>query len=216
MIVFTVVFGSLAEVSTQGVPYPVFTFAALVPWALFSQGLAGASNSLLSNAQLVSKVYFPRLIIPLASACSYLVDFSIALGVFFVLMIYYDIQPTISMLAVIPLTFLTLACALGIGIWFSALNVRYRDIRHVIPFMLQVLLYISPIPYSSSQIGGEWRTLYLLNPLVGIAEGFRWALLGVGSAPKAAIAFSVALAATLLVAGLAYFKHAEQSFADVI
>jgi lipopolysaccharide transport system permease protein len=216
MVVFSVFFGRLAGVPSDGIPYPLFTFTALVPWQLFSYALTESGNSLISNQQLITKVYFPRLAIPLSAVLAGLVDFGIAFLVLLGLLLYYGIFPTLAIVTLPLLILLALATALAIGLWLSALNVEYRDVRHTIPFLNQVWLLATPIAYSSSLVPEPWRTLYGLNPMVGVVEGFRWALLGTKTAPGPTIIFSTVVAIGLLLSGAFYFRRMEKTFADVV
>lgn len=216
MVVFTVIFGRIAALPSEGVPYPLFTFAALVPWQLFSGAVNGASNSLIGSSQLISKVYFPRLIVPLASVTATLMDFVVGLAMIAVLMAWYGHIVTTAIVALPALVLLALVIAFGIGLWTSALNVRYRDVQYVLPFVLQVLLLASPVAYSSRVVPeGMLRTLYALNPLAGLIEGFRWALLGTNP-PGSTIVISIGAAIVLLVSGLLVFRRMEATFADVV
>jgi lipopolysaccharide transport system permease protein len=217
MAAFTLVFSRLAGLpSDGGVPYPLMVFAAMLPWYFFSSALTGASESLVENANLVSKVYFPRLLVPAAAIGVAAVDFAVALGVMFVLMLLYQFQPSIQILAVLPLTLLTGILALGPGLVLCALNVTYRDFRYVVPFATQFGLYVSPVGFSSSIVPGHFRFLFELNPMVGIIDGFRWALLGASEFPARSLAVSVLAAILLLYLGLGRFRAAERRFADVI
>jgi lipopolysaccharide transport system permease protein len=216
MIVFSVVFGRLVQVPSDGLPYPVFAFAALVPWTFFSVGLALAANSLVNSQNLLKKVYFPRLVIPIASVLAGLVDFALAFVVLIGLMLVFGIWLSPLAVAVIPLVGLALITCLGVGLWLSALNVRYRDIRHIVPFLVQVWLFATPIAYPASLIDEPWRTVYAVNPMVGVVEGFRWALLGTETAPGPLIAVSTVVAILVLVTGARYFRRSEGTFADVV
>ncbi len=216
MVVFTIVFGNLVAVPSDGLPYPVFAFAALVPWTYFSVGLAQASNSLVNSQNLLKKVYFPRLVIPLAAVLAGLVDFAVAMAVLLGLMLLFGVVPQLTALAVIPLLALACVTAFGVGLWLSALNVRYRDIRHILPFLIQVWLFATPIAYPSSLIDEPWRTVFALNPMVGVVEGFRWALLGADTAPGAMVLVSTTVAIAILVSGLYFFRHHEGTFADAV
>lgn len=217
MVVFSIFFGGLAQIPSDGIPYPIFSFAALVPWGLFAYGLGEASNSLVGSSNLIKKVYFPRLIIPLASVMAGVIDFLIAFAVLILLMIGYGIAPTLNVLWLIPLVALTLVTSLGVGMWLSALNVEFRDIRYIIPFLTQFWMFITPIAYPSSLIENETlRALYGLNPMAGVVEGFRWALLGTDTAPGPVILVSALAAIALLVSGMFYFRRMEKSFADVV
>jgi lipopolysaccharide transport system permease protein len=217
MAIFSVVFGRLARMDSEGSPYPIFVFTGLLPWLFVSQGLNVASNSLVGNAGLITKVYFPRLIIPAASILSSLVDFAISFGVLVCLMAWYGLTPTPSWL-LLPLPVgLAVVTSLGVGIWLSALNVQFRDVRLTIPFLTQVWMFASPIVYPASLIDPRWRTLYGLNPMVGIIEGFRSVLIPRTAEPQlGAIALSTLVSVILLASGVAYFRRVERNFADLI
>lgn len=215
MVVFSVFFGRLAKVPSDGVPYPVFAFAALVPWTFFAHGLAQSAESTVAHANLVKKVYFPRLVLPVAGVLSGLVDFAIAFGVLLVLMLRYGRVPTANVVFLPAFVFLALVTALGVGLWLSALNVRYRDVRYTLAFLSQLWMLATPIAYSSSLLSEPWRTLYGLNPMAGVVEGFRWALLGTATRPGPMLAVSAAAALLLLLSGVLYFKKSEDTFADV-
>jgi lipopolysaccharide transport system permease protein len=217
MVVFSLFFGKLAGVPSDGIPYPVFTLAALVPWTFFSYGLTQSANSVVADQQLVTKVYFPRLAIPAATVLSGAVDFALAFAVLLGFMVYYGIAPMPNALwALPPLLLLALVTALGAGLWLAALNVQYRDVRYIVPFLTQLWLFATPIAYPSSLLAEPWRTAYGINPMVGVVEGFRWALLGTDTAPGPIIAVSAIAALLLLVGGMFYFRRMEDSFADVI
>ena len=216
MLVFTLIFGRLAQLPSDGFPYPVFTFTALLPWQLFSGALTGSANSVVNSASLVSKVYFPRLVIPIASVMATLVDFSISFGVLLGLMAWYGISLRLAVVVLPLLVMLALTIALAVGLWAAALNVRYRDVRHVMPFVVQFWLLASPVAYSTSLITSPiWRAVYSLNPMVGVIEGFRWAVLG-STPPSVLVVPSVLVTGVLLVGGLFFFRRTEASFADVI
>jgi len=216
MVVFSVFFGYLAKVPSDQIPYPLFSFAALVPWTFFASGLNQSSNSLVGSGTLISKVYFPRLIIPLASVFSGIVDFLVAFVVLLLMMFYYGFAPTINVLWLPLFLLLALVSSLGVGLWFSALNVNYRDVRYIVPFITQFWLLATPIAYSTSLLHEPWRTIYGLNPMVGVVEGFRWALLGTNTAPGPIVAVSAAAAVVILVSGAFYFRRMEKTFADVV
>jgi lipopolysaccharide transport system permease protein len=216
MIVFSLFFGRLGKMPSDGIPYPLFSFAALVPWTYFSHGLSQASNSLVGSANLIKKVYFPRLSIPIASVASGLIDFMLAFLVLIGMIVYYGIVPTINVIWLPLFLLLTLITALGVSLWLSALNVHFRDVRHVIPFLTQLWLFATPIAYPSSLLSEPWRTLYSLNPMVGVVEGFRWALLGTSTAPGPMIIVSSTAAVVILVSGVFYFRRMEKTFADVV
>lgn len=216
MIVFSIVFGRLGKIPSDGIPYPIFTLAALVPWTFFSQGLSQASNSLVGSAHLIKKVYFPRLSVPIAAVTSGLIDLALAFVVLLGMMVYYGILPTIHVVWLPPLLLLTVVTSLGVSLWLSALNVQFRDVRHVLPFLTQLWLFATPIAYPSSLLPEPWKMLYSINPMVGVVEGFRWALLGADSAPGPMIIVSALAALAILVSGTFYFRRLEKTFADVI
>jgi lipopolysaccharide transport system permease protein len=222
MVVFTIFFGNLAGVGSDGLPYPIFSYAALLPWTFFAQGLSQSSDSLVSSANLVRKVYFPRLVIPAASVLAGVVDFAIAFVVLFALMAYYGIWPSAAVIFLPLLLLLAFATALGVGMWLSALNVQYRDVRYVLPFFVQLWLFVTPVIYPASKVTGKLKELglpdwlYGLNPMVGVVEGFRWSLLGVGTRPGPVILASAAVTTALLVSGAFYFRRMERTFADVV
>jgi lipopolysaccharide transport system permease protein len=215
MVIFSVIFGTLAGLPSDGIPYPIFTFTALLPWQLFAFSLTNSSNSLINSQNLISKVYFPRLIIPIASVLPGLVDFAIAFLVLIGMMIYYQVTISIRLLALPVFILLALFTALAVGLWLSALNVKYRDVRYAIPFLTVLWQYGSPIAYSSSLIPEKWQILYGLNPIAGVVEGFRWALLGSGEVGNL-LWVSVFIVFFLLISGLVYFRRMEDTFADVI
>jgi lipopolysaccharide transport system permease protein len=216
MLIFSIIFGRLAKLPSSGIPYPLFAFAALLPWQLFSGALSRASASLVANRNLLTKVYFPRLIIPLSAASAGLVDFAISLVVLVVLMLVYGVAPTPAVIALPFLVLLALLTAVAVGLWLSALNVQYRDVEHAIPFLIQAWMYASPVAYSTELIpSGIGRVLYGLNPIAGVIQGFRWALLG-AEPPDALFWASVVVMLALLVTGLLYFQKMEESFADVV
>ena len=216
MIVFTIFLGRLAHVPSDGVPYPISTYAALVPWTLFSASLGGASDSLVKNSPLVSKVYFPRILLPVASAGSFVIDFLIAGALLGVMMVYYSIGPSWDALWIPLLTLLAMETALGIGIWFAALNAKYRDVRYLVPFLVQLWLFASPVAYPISLVPHHLRTLYGLNPMAGVIEGFRAGLLHTGTIPVHMVLVSAVTATLFVLGGLTYFEHTERRIADVI
>jgi lipopolysaccharide transport system permease protein len=216
MVVFSLFFGRLAKVPSDGIPYPIFSFAALVPWTFFANGLTQSSNSLVGSANLITKVYFPRLTVPIASVLSGVVDFILAFVVLLGMMFYYGITPTMNALWLPLFSLLALIASLGVGLWLSALNVEYRDVRYVVPFITQFWLFVTPIAYPSSLLPQPWRTLYGVNPMVGVVEGFRWALLGTKTAPGPIIAVSSTVALVILVTGAFYFRRMEKTFADIV
>jgi lipopolysaccharide transport system permease protein len=214
--VFGLFFGRLAGLPSNGVPYSVFVLAALVPWTFFSSALAASSRSVVASSQVVSKVYFPRLIIPVAAAGAFFVDLVLAFAFLVAVEPFWGIYPTFRFLLVPPLAVFALLATLGLGVWLSALNVRYRDIIYTVPFMIQALMFASPIGYPSTLIPANLRPLYGLNPLAGLIEGFRWATTGAATNPWSEVAVSFVVTMVLLVLGLVYFNRAESSFADVI
>ena len=216
MVIFSVIFGQLAKLPSDGIPYPIFTYAALLPWQLFSFALTNSSNSLINSQNLISKVYFPRLIIPLASTLAGLMDFAIAFLVLLGLMAYYHITPTMALLYLPLFLILALLSALAVGVWLSALSVEYRDVRYIVPFLTQFWMYATPIAYASSLIPENWRLLYGLNPMTGVVEGFRWALLGIQTSGGSMILVSAAVVVVMFISGLYYFRRMENNFADVI
>jgi lipopolysaccharide transport system permease protein len=217
MIVFTLIFGNLAQLSSEGVQRELFYFAAILPWALFSKALTDAGRSLVTNRAMITKVYFPRLVIPLASVLAGLVDFGIAFVVLLGLMAYFGVLPTLAVWTLPLFLLLALVSALGVSLWLSALNVIYRDVGQVLPFLAQLWFFITPIVYSSREIvNPSLRLVYALNPMVGVVDGFRWALLGAGNPPGPMLAISSIMAVLVLVSGIFYFRRMERSFADEI
>ena len=216
MAVFSVFLGRLANVPSDGVPYPVFVFCGLVVWTYFANALATATESLVSSANLVSKVYFPRLLMPLAALLSWLPDLAIAAVILVVIMLFYGLVPAATVVLLPLFVAGAVLAAAGVGVWLSALNVAYRDVRYAVPFMIQIGLFASPVVYPASLVPDHLRLLYGLNPMAGVVEGFRWALLGRGDAPLGLMAVSAATALVLLVSGLFYFRRVEHGFADVI
>ena len=217
MVVFSVFFGSLANVPSDGLPYPIFSFTALLPWQLFARAVTDSTNSLVADQRLITKVYFPRLVIPVSAVLAGLVDFGVSLVVLLGMMPYYGIVPTMGILLLPLFVLLAMATALAVSLWLSALNVQYRDVRQMVPFLVQLWLYVTPIAYSSSMIPEGYRALYGLNPMVGVVEGFRWALLGSQAWGTTTMVVVSALAVTvLLVGGLVYFRRMERTFADVV
>lgn len=216
MVVFSIFFGHLGKIPSDGIPYPIFAFTALVPWTFFANGLGQASNSLVGSSNLITKVYFPRLIVPLASVFSGIVDFALAFVVLLGMMLYYGIIPTLNIFWLPLFLLLALVTSLGVGLWLSALNVEYRDVRYVVPFITQFWLLATPIAYPSSLLHQPWRTIYGLNPMVGVVEGFRWALLHSNTAPGPIIAVSSAAAVVILITGAFYFRRMEKTFADIV
>jgi lipopolysaccharide transport system permease protein len=216
MVVFSLFFGKLAKVPSDGIPYPIFSFTALVPWSFFAGGLTQASNSLVGSANLITKVYFPRLTIPIATVLSGIVDFALAFVILLGMMWYYGIFPTWRVLWLPLFLLLAFVISLGVGLWLSALNVQYRDVRYVVPFITQLWLFATPAAYPSSMLPEPWRTIFGLNPMVGVVEGFRWALLRSNNAPKPIIVVSSLAAIIILVTGAFYFRRTEKTFADLV
>ena len=216
MLIFSLFFGRLAKMPSDGLPYPLFSLAALVPWTFFANGLNQSSNSLVASANLLKKVYFPRLVIPIATVLAGVVDLALSFVVLLALMAFYGITPTINLLWMPLFILLALVTSLAVGLWMSALNVKYRDVRYIVPFIIQVWMFSTPIVYPSSLLSPPWRTIYGLNPMVGVVEGFRWALLGTNTAPGFMIGVSSAAALVILIGGAFYFRHMEKSFADIV
>jgi lipopolysaccharide transport system permease protein len=216
MLVFSFFLGRLVQVPSDGIPYPLFTFCALLPWHLFARALTDSSNSLVANQNLLTKVYFPRLVMPLAAALPALVDFGFALAALVAMMFYYDLFLTPAVWKLPGLVLLAMGAALGIGIWLAALNVRYRDVKHIVPFFLQVWLFLTPVAYPISLVPERWRLLYSLNPMTSVVEGFRSVLLSTSTELDLMLAVSVAVVLLWLVGGLYYFQRMERTFADVV
>lgn len=217
MLVFTLVFSKLAKLPSGGAPYPILVFAALLPWQFFSSAFSGAGDSLVSNAGMISKVYFPRLVIPASAVIVAFVDFLISLIILVGLMIWYGFEPNLRMLTLPLFIFVAFAAAMGTGLWFAALNVKYRDFRIIVPFVVQFGLYISPVGFSSNIVPEKWRLLYSMNPMVGVIDGFRWAILGGNTQLYwPGLLLSLALIFVILVTGILYFRKTEKTFADVI
>jgi lipopolysaccharide transport system permease protein len=213
---FSIFFGRLAGIPSDGLPYPLFVFSGLLAWQLFAHALTHSSDSLVLNERLITKVYFPRLVIPLAAAFSGVVDFFFGFVVLLGMIIYFGVIPTVALWTLPVFVLLTITIAIAVGLWLSALNVRYRDVRYVIPFLIQFWFFVSPIAYPSSLVPERWRLLYSLNPMVGVIEGFRWALLGKSEAVGAWIVLPAMMVVALLITGLYYFRRVEKTFADVV
>jgi lipopolysaccharide transport system permease protein len=216
MVIFSLFFGRLANVPSDGLPYPIFSYAALVPWTFFATALTQASNSLVLGANMVKKIYFPRLTLPMATVLAGVIDFGLAFLVLLGMMLFYGIVPTSNVVWLPLFALLALLTALGVSVWLSALNVQFRDVRYTIPFLTQAWLFVTPIAYPSSLLPEPWRTLYGLNPMAGVVEGFRWALLGTDTAPGPMLLVSALVALALFVGGAYYFRRMEQTFADVL
>lgn len=216
MLVFNFVFGTVAKVPTEGIPYPIFSYTALLPWGLFATALNNASRSLTANQNMVTKIYFPRLVLPVASVLGGLVDFAIAFVILVGLMFYYRVTPTAATWTLPLFLLLTLITALGVALWLSAINVQYRDVNYVLPFLTQFWLFLTPVAYSAKIISSKWQIIYSLNPMAGVVSGFRWALLGTNTGPSLYMSVSAAIAIVILISGLFYFRSMERTFADMI
>lgn len=216
MIIFTFVFGRFAGVPSEGVPYPLFSFAALLPWQYFASAVGRSGVSIVNSSNLIAKVYFPRLIIPLSAAIAPAVDFAVTLVMLILLMAYYGVVPTVHVVFLPAFFLLAFAAAMAVSLWLSALHVRYRDVGYVIPFLVQIWMFISPVAYPSSLVPEQWRFLYGLNPMAGVIEGFRWALFGQGHPPDMAVGLSVAVTFVVLLGGLFFFQKTEETFADIV
>ncbi len=216
MVVFTVIFGHFARLPSDGVPYALFVYCALVPWTFFAQALSQSANSLVDSSYLISKVSFPRLVIPLAAAFGAAIDSAVTLVLLFALLVIYGIRPTPALIALPAFLALALVAAVAAGVWLAALNVRYRDVRYTIPFLIQLWFYVTPIAYPAGLITGPWRVALALNPLTGIVEGCRWALIGTGALDGLALALSIGISLPVLVAGLYHFRRVERRFADLV
>jgi lipopolysaccharide transport system permease protein len=216
VVIFSVIFGRFARMPSDGVPYPVFAFAAVLPWTYFSEAVRRGGTGLVTDSELVRKVYFPRLITPLAGVIAPMLDFLIAFAVLLGVMLWFGVMPSFRLLVAAPLLVIAALLALGMGLWLGPINVRFRDVKYTLPFMLQIWMYATPIVYPLSIVPARWKALYSLNPMVGVIEGFRWAVFGKGSPDVVAIGLSLAIIAVLLIGGLIFFKRMERSFADLI
>jgi lipopolysaccharide transport system permease protein len=216
MLVFSLFFGRLARIPSQGLPYPVFYYCALLPWMYFSTAMQGATNIVVDQQRVITKIYFPRVVLPIAAVLSGLLDFAISFVVFLAIMVYYRIVPTAAIIWLPGFTLLAILTALGVGLWLSALNALYRDVRYVLPFLVQFWMFASPVAYPSSLVPEKWRWLYGLNPMAGVIEGFRWALTGHGQPPGILLATSSAAVLLLVLSGLVYFHAMEGTIADVV
>ncbi|MFI5205614.1 MAG: ABC transporter permease [Candidatus Paceibacterales bacterium] len=216
MLVFSVIFGNLLKTPSDGIPYPLFSFAALIPWQLFSRALSDSANSLINNQQMVTKIYFPRLFLPASSILGGILDFGISMLVLFAMMFFYKVKITWAIFTLPLFLLLAVLTSLAVGIWLSALNVKYRDVKYVLPFLLQIWLYATPIAYSTQIIPEKWRFIAGLNPMTGVVNGFRWALLGQTSETSTLLGVSVAIILFLFITGLLYFQYMEQTFADIV
>lgn len=216
MLIFTLVFGKFAKLPSEGVPYPIFTYCALLPWNYFARSLGDSSNSLVGSANLVTKVYFPRLVLPLSKVFAGLIDFGVAFVILLGMMVWYRVTPTTGLLLLPVFIFFAMLIALAVGLWLTALNVKYRDIKFVVPFLTQFWMYASPVAYSATIVPEQWRWIYGLNPMVGVIEGFRWALLGKAAPNLGMMVLSLGIVLLIFVSGLFYFKRMEKTFADII
>lgn len=216
MVIFSIFFGRLANIPSDEIPYPIWSYTALVPWTFFATGLLLSSNSLVMNANMVKKIYFPRLLMPTAAILAGIVDFILAFLVLLVMMLFYRIIPTVNILWLPFFMLIALTTSLGVGYWFSAMNVQFRDVRYIVPFLVQAWLFITPIAYPSSLLDEPWRTMHGINPMAGVVEGFRWALLGTKTEPGLMIFVSAIFSILVLVSGALYFRRMEKYFADVV
>lgn len=216
MLVFSLFFGKLGKMPSEGIPYPLFSLAALIPWSFFAAGLAQSSNSLVGNSNLITKVYFPRLVIPISSVLSGLLDFALGFVLLLIFMGFMGYFPNLHLFWSIPFLLLALVTSLGAGLWLGALNVEYRDVRYIVPFLTQFWMFATPIAYSGRMLKEPWRSVYGINPMVGVVEGFRWAVLGSGNPPGLILVISSLVSLLFLVSGLYYFRRMERTFADVV
>jgi homopolymeric O-antigen transport system permease protein len=216
MLVFSLIFGRLAKLPTNGLPYPVFYYCALLPWSYFATGLQNATNAMVEQQRLITKIYFPRLVLPVSAVLSGLIDFAVAFAMLIALMVYYRIVPGSAALLLPGFLLLAILTALGFGLWLSALNAIYRDVRYIVPFLVQFWMFVSPVAYSSSLVPQRWHWIYGLNPMAGVIEGFRWALTGHGVAPRPLFAASVGGVLLVLLGGLLYFRSVEGTIADIV
>ena len=216
MVVFTLFFGRLAKIPSEGVPYALFAYTALLPWQLFSRTISESTNSLVTDQRLITRVYFPRIIVPMATILAATADFAIASVLLVPLMIFYGVTPGVEVLFLPLFVLLMVVTALGVGFWLSALNVEYRDVMYAVPFLNQFWLFLTPVVYPSSVVPEQWRILYGLNPMAGVVEGFRWALLGAGEGPSPLIAVSALVSIFLFVSGIIWFRRRERTFVDAV
>jgi len=215
MVIFTIIFGGFAKIPSEGLPYPLFSYSALLPWTLFAEGITRSTSSMITNSNIMTKVYFPRLVMPISGIISPVMDFAVAFIILVGMILYYGFVPTINIVWLPAFILLALATSLGVGLWLSALNVQYRDFQYTIPFIIQLWLYSSPVVYASSLVPDKYKLIYGLNPMAGVIEGFRWALLGT-EPPSSMIFVSVLMVAVILISGAYYFKRMEKTFADVV
>ena len=216
MLVFTLFFGKLAHVPSGGLPYPIFYYSALLPWMYFSSALQGATNTIVENQRVITKVYFPRVLLPLAATVSGLVDFAASLMLFLGMMVFYGIRPSAALLLFPAFLLLGMLTALGVGLWLSALNAVYRDVRYVLPFLVQFWMFISPVAYPSSLVPAKWQWVYALNPMTGVIDGFRWSLTGSGTPPGAMLVVSATAVVAILLGGIVFFQKMETTIVDVV
>ena len=218
MIVYSIIFGGIANLDSEGVPYPIYTFTALLPWQLFAKAMSDAGRSMVSNRNMITKIYFPRLVIPASTILSGVVDFLVAFVILIGMMFYYHIRPTQAIWTLPLFLLLTLITALGVGLWFSALNVKFRDVGYILPFLTEVWKYLTPVAYSAQYVSQKWQIVYSLNPMAGVVQGFRWALLGTDLGADAIITLPISISVSLVVfvSGLFYFRRMERTFADVV
>jgi len=215
MVIFTIFFGGLAKIPSEGIPYSLFSYSALLPWTLFAEGVMRSTSSMIANSNIMTKVYFPRLVMPISGILSPIIDFAVAFIILIGMILYYGFVPTINIIWLPAFILLALATSLGVGLWLSALNVQYRDFQYTVPFIIQIWLYSSPVVYASSLVPEKYRMFYGLNPMAGVIEGFRWALLGT-EPPSSMIFVSILMVAMILISGAYYFKRMEKTFADVV
>jgi lipopolysaccharide transport system permease protein len=215
MVIFTIVFGGFAKIPSEGIPYPIFSYSALLPWTLFAEGITRSTSSMITNSNIMTKVYFPRLVMPISGILSPLVDFAVAFVILIGMMLYYGFIPTVNIIWLPAFILLALATSLGVGLWLSALNVQYRDFQYTVPFIVQIWLYSSPVVYASSLVPEKYRMIYGLNPMAGVIEGFRWVLLGT-EPPSSMFFLSILMVIVILISGAYYFKRMEKIFADVV
>jgi lipopolysaccharide transport system permease protein len=216
VVIFSIIFGHFARMPSDGIPYPVFSFAGVLPWTYFAEAVRRSSTGIVTDAELVRKVYFPRIVVPLSGVVAPILDLMIGLCVMLVMMLWYGVMPTWNLIAVIPLTVMMALMALSVGLWLGPLNVRFRDIKHTLPFLLQIWMYATPIVYPTSIVPEAWRWVFRLNPMVGIIDGFRWALSGSGELDLASLGVSAVILCLLIIGCLVFFRHMERTFADVI
>lgn len=216
MLVFTLFFGTLANIPSEGIPYPLFAYAGLLPWQVFSRSITDASNSLIRDQRLVTRTFFPRMILPIATIFAAMVDFAVASVLLLVMMLFYRITPSSSVVWLVAFVLLMLTTAIGMGFWLSALNLEFRDVTYILPFLNQFLLFLTPVVYPSSLVAQGWRTLYGINPMASVVEGFRWSLLGAGPGPGATLLVSALVSLSLFFSGLAFFQRRERTFADIL